>query len=594
MSRKTKRYSKKQEREVSPMYYTALYRLQEGPFGGIARKVRIHHDNSYPMARGDRAYVTSQGEIYLNPHQEAPASEWEYVLAKCMLHLGMGHFQPARMADPTWIQACDCIAVQFLRDSRIGMPPDSFSAVLPVTAKTEEAAWEQLRTMPETTGAALFSTMTLGRPDMVWTGKSETDYVELFGQSLQDALQSAVREAAGLPKYYGYSRWDSGAYYKQLRDWFVSSYPLLGAVAADFKVICDPDTVRRLGVRVAAVCPQCKEIYINPNPPFRLNDEEWKFIFAHEFLHAALCHAPRCEGRDPQLWNAACDYVINDWLREMGVGSMPEFALFDPQFHGLTAETVYDLLLEEVRYDKLQLANDLLYGSEDWWDTLEGGQTDAFYRSALQKGLEYHRSQGRGLLPAGLIEEIYAINQPPIRWDVALAKWFDNTFAPLERRRTYARLSRRQSSTPDIPRPSWYLEEMAAEQRIFGVVLDTSGSMDRHLLASALGAIASYSQAREVRYVRVVFCDAAAYDQGVMSPEEIAGAVQVRGRGGTVLQPGIDLLEHDATFPKDAPVLIITDGVCDRLSLHGRNHAFLLPTGNRLPFAPKGPVFYLK
>jgi hypothetical protein len=63
--------------------------------------------------------------------------------------------------------------------------------------------------------------------------------------------------------------------------------------------------------------------------------------------------------------------------------------------------------------------------------------------------------------------------------------------------------------------------------------------MDRTLLAKALGAIASYSMSRDVPLARVVFCDAHPYDQGYMPPEEIAGRVKVRGRGGTVLQPGV-------------------------------------------------------
>ena len=118
--------------------------------------------------------------------------------------------------------------------------------------------------------------------------------------------------------------------------------------------------------------------------------------------------------------------------------------------------------------------------------------------------------------------------------------------------------------------------------------------MSRGLLAAALGSIASYSEARDVQAIRVIFCDAAVYDQGMMTPEEIAGAVQVKGRGGTRLQPGIDLLESDTCFTKDAPLLIITDGDCDRLNLQGRNHAYLIPWGKRLPYPPKGPVFRLK
>ncbi len=53
---------------------------------------------------------------------------------------------------------------------------------------------------------------------------------------------------------------------------------------------------RRLNVEIAAVSPQMKEIYINPIA--RLTQEEWKFVLAHEFLHAALRHDARCEDRE--------------------------------------------------------------------------------------------------------------------------------------------------------------------------------------------------------------------------------------------------------------------------------------------------------
>jgi predicted metal-dependent peptidase len=176
---------------------------------------------------------------------------------------------------------------------------------------------------------------------------------------------------------------------------------------------------------------------------------------------------------------------------------------------------------------------------------------------------------------------------------VELAKWFDRFFSPVEKVRSFARPSRRQASTPDIPRPSWVPRRGALEGRTFGVILDTSGSMERKTLAKALGAISSYSMSREVPAARVIFCDAVAYDQGYMAPEEIAGRVRVRGRGGTVLQPGIDLLQQAEDFPREGPLLIITDGACDRLAVR-REHAYLIPFGRALPFAPKGPVFHIK
>jgi len=116
--------------------------------------------------------------------------------------------------------------------------------------------------------------------------------------------------------------------------------------------------------------------------------------------------------------------------------------------------------------------------------------------------------------------------------------------------------------------------------------------MDQRLLGKALGAIASYSVTPDVPAVRVVFCDAQGYDNGWMAPSDIATRVTIRGRGGTVLQPGIDLLQSTSDFPADGPILVITDGECDRITVK-REHAILAPAAARLPFAPRGPVFRL-
>ncbi len=218
---------------------------------------------------------------------------------------------------------------------------------------------------------------------------------------------------------------------------------------------------------------------------------------------------------------------------------------------------------------------------------------DECCRRALLTGYAYHLSSGRGLLPAGLEEEIRVIEQPPPPWDVRLARWFEEHVPVVEPQRSYARPSRRQASTPDIPRPGWRRPEEITPRVTFGVVVDTSGSMSRQLMGKALGAIASYATARDVPAARVVFCDATAYDAGYLPVDEIAGRVRVRGRGGTILQPAINLLERAGDFPPDGPILVITDGQCDVLRVR-RPHAYLMPRGARLPFTPRGPVFDLR
>lgn len=575
-------------------YEEGLRLVQAHPmFAPLCRGARFLRRDE-PFSPEGWAYVCRDGTIHVHPKRRAQPEEWLYILAHCLLHLGMDHF--AGPGDNLWNVACDCAAAKFLAELKLGTPP--VPLLPPGGVRDEKSLYQRLQNSDP---SPYFGFGTMGREaDMRWNevpSWQRTDWKKAFTVGLQNAIACAVDVAAGKLGSIT-ARRPSKTRAELAREWFLSSYPLLGAIAAAYTLVEDPEVCRTMQITTAAIHPGLEEIYLNPAAG--LNDDETRFVMAHEFLHAALRHDARCQGRDQELWNVACDYVINGWLREMRLGEMPVGCLYDAQFRGLSAESVYDRIVTDLRkYRKLATLRgaglgDVLGVGEEWWERGDGVDLDAFYRDALAQGLEYHREQGRGELPADLVEEIRALAHPPIAWDVELARWFDEQFAPLERTRTYARLSRRQSSTPDIPRPSWRQSSSAADGRTFGVLLDTSGSMDRALLARALGAIASYSVARDVYAVRVVFCDAAAYDQGIMRPEDIAGRVKVRGRGGTVLQPGIDLLDGDSAFPKDAPLLIITDGGCDVLRVRGREHAYLLPRGASLPFVPKGKVFRMR
>lgn len=120
--------------------------------------------------------------------------------------------------------------------------------------------------------------------------------------------------------------------------------------------------------------------------------------------------------------------------------------------------------------------------------------------------------------------------------------------------------------------------------------------MDRELLGRALGAIASYAEAREVPAVRLVLCDAAPYDRGIVAPNDLRGIVAVQGRGGTVLQPAINHLISRPDFPPNAPVMILTDGYCEEELTCPREHCFLLPRkrwqqGNATPLRTDAPIF---
>jgi hypothetical protein len=121
--------------------------------------------------------------------------------------------------------------------------------------------------------------------------------------------------------------------------------------------------------------------------------------------------------------------------------------------------------------------------------------------------------------------------------------------------------------------------------------------MEPQLLGKALGAIASYALARDVLAVRLICCDAQPYDIGWVEPERLLDRFSLKGRGGTVLQPGLDRFRDLAgrgDFPGKGPVLVITDGYCESQITIAMDHAFLLPDGRRLPFRARGEIFSVK
>ena len=563
------------------------------------------------------AIADAGGHIILNKDVTHDPQEWAFLIAHCQLHFAFGHFDadkvPAveRIGDNgkisrqiqfdkmIWNVACDIYITRFLEEIKFGRNPLNDTTVFSQLGKDENSIYQQLmeRGTPE---GCWWGTSIAGQSDMRGLDEPRTYEniyrwnrrpTEIFAGALAYSVSAAVSTAGG-HNPDAVNKKGRGA---RAAEWFINHYPLLGGMAAGFKIIEDAELCRKEEISVAAVDAASGEIYINPAA--RLNEEELKFVLAHEYLHAGLGHHTRCNGRDKYLWNVACDYVINGWLNELHVGSMPQDGLlYDAELKGMSAEEIYDRIVTDLRkYRKLAT-----FRGNGMGDVIGDGERisagkamdlDEFCRRAMQQGLEYHLKYGRGTVPAGLVQEIRALAMPPIPWDVELGRWFDSHFLPLEAKRTYARPSRRQGSTPDIPRPRYVTADVPEYSRTFGVVVDTSGSMNAEMIGYALGAIASYSAAKEVPYARVIFCDADAYDAGYLAPDDIAGRVEVRGRGGTILQPGVDLLQDAKDFPKDAPILIITDGMIED-DLHvKREHAFLIPVGARLPFRAKGEVF---
>ncbi len=564
---------------------------------------------AHMIGKNSIACVTKNGEIYVNISTDLKASEWAYVIAHNLLHLAFGHFDKTKMPPyeefypKSWNKACDIFITRFLADISFACsifhdPATAYSIKLNDEVKIYDYLLKTEGTTPKQT-YGLNDTDTCDmigiNSPIVYKNGDKNLYTEAFYSAITHSMKKAVSDVGG----HDYST-KKDTIITHAAEWFLSHYPLLGGLASSFKIIEDIDLCHKYEIHIAAVDASRGEIYANPS--CNLTIEEWKFVLAHEYLHAGLCHHERCLGRDSYLWNVACDYVVNDWLNEMHIGNMPsEGLLYDESLHNMSAEAIYDIIVKQMRKFKKHATfrgygkGDLFGNNGPHFESMHKGiSLDEFFKNSLREGLDYHITHSRGYIPAGLIEEIRALAMPPIPWEVRLGKWFDEQFPPLEKHRTYARPSRRQGSTPDIPRPSYVFQEKDLESRTFGVVIDTSGSMCSAQIGLALGAIASYAVSKDVPFVRIIFCDAEATDAGYMSPDTIANRVKITGRGGTVLQPGIDALEKADDFPLSGPILIITDGYIENSLKIKREHAYLIPNGNKLPFHANGKVFYME
>jgi predicted metal-dependent peptidase len=435
-------------------------------FEPLMDRMRVERCVRVPYPSKGWAQVHGSGDVRCHATRRGDPEEWAYVLAHCALHLGFNHFRDGIERPDLWNIACDAFVNKFLDALKFGRPPAEMAhAQLTGLPATEQELYDRMCVSGVPDELKFLGTAGDHVPDMTHEGRTmgprylhysqskQETWEELLARGLRRAVSDAVQVAGGHKEKLG----DTDAARtrtKRARRWFIDHYPLIGSVATSFRIVEDIQVCQSLGIPIAAIDIGDETIYFNPLA--NLSDSETIFVMAHEILHAALRHDARCLGRDHELWNVACDYVINHWLYEMEVGTMPSGLLFDPDLKNFSAEEIYDHLCTDLRRARKLITLRGCAGGDMIGRSFGNVPVDLdeFYRRALMQGLEYHQSQGRGFLPAGLIEEIRTLAQPPVPWDVELGHWFDDNFAPLDKVRTYRRLSRRQESTPDIPRPS--------------------------------------------------------------------------------------------------------------------------------------------
>lgn len=155
---------------------------------------------------------------------------------------------------------------------------------------------------------------------------------------------------------------------KHVRREMVKEYPFFGELIMNLKLAA---------AAVGTAGTDGSYLFLDPNFERKLSDEELTFIFMHEVMHVVFLHCYRRGGRDRELWNLACDYVVNsNILMAMGleeyevVGKPVIHKVCRNEAYNYSAETVYEMLLNQYKkqLDSNKKRDEILDAHDIWLD----------------------------------------------------------------------------------------------------------------------------------------------------------------------------------------------------------------------------------
>lgn len=291
-------------------------------------------------------------------------------------------------------------------------------------------------------------------------------------------------------------------------------------------------------------------IYFDPDFCGLQDDKQIAYLYCHEIGHKALLHAWRRGGRHPGVWNAACDYVINNDLeamhspilrRPVDKDGKPS-GLVDPRFTGMSEEEVYRILMDEGGAEMWPSPSDLMD------DTSGRGLADMEIEMInIAKAAKMAGASG------GMIDMILKRSHVPRpRWKDVLRDFFTS----VTKAHTNWRRPSRRSSAVGVVLPSLHSPAMGSIV-FFG---DVSGSMVP-IVQKLLGEMQGIVDEVHPESVHAVFGDTRVTLSKTLGPGEVLSSLQIRGGGGTDFRPLFKEVETQGWRPMCGVFLTDTYGI---------------------------------
>lgn len=315
------------------------------------------------------------------------------------------------------------------------------------------------------------------------------------------------------------------------------------------------------------------------NPEFidKLSFAQTVGLVAHEVAHNAFMHHTRRGNRDHLLWNVAGDFVINKILVSAGF-KLPDGALLDAQFDGLSTEEVYARLLKDAKVVHVPMGI-----------VRDGGKTpDEIKRveneSKIKVAAAAQSARMAGNLPDELERLVKELLEPKIDWQAQLRRFMHEVMAKTDY--TWMKPARKWIAS------GMYLPSLSLGESLRSVVivLDTSGSMSEQDLAEAGTEIrAIVEQYGCTTYI--LYADTRVANIQIVEEGEDLPSLKAKGGGGTSYVDAINTVNEKQWDP--SCLIYFTDLWCNDYPPQP-SYPVLWVTENHEPLPSFGDVLYYR
>lgn len=267
-----------------------------------------------------------------------------------------------------------------------------------------------------------------------------------------------------------------------------------------------------------------------------LSISQLKAVICHEVLHVACLHTTRMMGRDPRKANIAMDYAINP-IVQAAQFTLPEDALIDSAYNGMTYETIYDRLPDPPKGGGGRGDGDgNSFGIVMPATNPDGSELSKTEAAAVEVEMRMRVMQAAasakaaGALPYFLERMLDETRQSRADWKDVLRRFVTSSLTPTNY--TMTRLNRHYMGQGMIM-PGLLKRERVGE---IVIAIDNSGSIDTVAASQFLAEVRAIFMDVRPEKVHVMICDTrVSFYEVHENAEDIA--VHIPHGGGTAFEP---------------------------------------------------------